>query len=304
MRSTILAAVLCAAMAGCSASAIETPPAAAITLPPVTAPAGVTLSALPTGYIHSRAALTYKGGGFGDKRTLVVGAILVRHPQGDLLFDAGFGRDAKEHYKTTPLLMRLASRYDLTTPAADQLKAAGIDPTGLKGVVLTHLHFDHISGLEHLPGAPVMLPASEVEFAGSGDRAAKLAHRMELQKHEGFSFDGPAYLGFPASHDVFGDGTVVLVPAAGHTPGSVIAFVATSDGKRYALIGDTAWQSEGVTLPAEKPWPASIADHDGAGVREQLIRLHQLHEAAPELIIVPAHDTRVWNTLPQLAAKP
>jgi N-acyl homoserine lactone hydrolase len=49
---------------------------------------------------------------------------------------------------------------------------------------------------------------------------------------------------------VWGDGSIVLVPAPGHTPGSIVAFIALPTGKRYALIGDLTWQLEGVTA-----WP-------------------------------------------------
>jgi glyoxylase-like metal-dependent hydrolase (beta-lactamase superfamily II) len=57
---------------------------------------------------------------------------------------------------------------------------------------------------------------------------------------------GP-YLGFPRSHDVYGDGSIVCVPAPGHTPGSIIVFVTLPNNVRYALVGDLVWQREGLT---------------------------------------------------------
>jgi hypothetical protein len=38
---------------------------------------------------------------------------------------------------------------------AEQLASAGISPSALTGIVLTHAHWDHVSGLEDLPGVPV-----------------------------------------------------------------------------------------------------------------------------------------------------
>jgi glyoxylase-like metal-dependent hydrolase (beta-lactamase superfamily II) len=41
-------------------------------------------------------------------------------------------------------------------------------------------------------------------------------------RYDEYGFEGSPYLGFPESHDVYGDGSIVVVPAPGHTPGSVI----------------------------------------------------------------------------------
>lgn len=114
-------------------------------------------------------------------------------------------------------------------------------------------------------------------------------------------FEGPAYGGFPVSHDVFGDGSVVVVPAGGHTPGSVVIFVRTAE-RDVALIGDLAWQQEGVNIPAERPWISrDMVDQEAGGVRASLVLLHQLQQANPGLLIVPSHDRRVTSTLPRLA---
>jgi N-acyl homoserine lactone hydrolase len=98
---------------------------------------------------------------------------------------------------------------------------------------------------------------------------------------------------------VFRDGSVVLVPVPGHTPGSVIAFVNTPDNKRYAFVGDLVWQREGVELPAERPWLSRrLVDDDEAAVRREVARLHRLAQRNPDLVVVPAHDRRVLDTLP------
>ena len=44
-------------------------------------------------------------------------------------------------------------------------------------------------------------------------------------RYEEYGFKGGPYVGFSVSHDVYGDGSIVVVPASGHTPGSVIIFV-------------------------------------------------------------------------------
>lgn len=296
---------LTALFAAVSLAACGAPPSKAELAPPAPPPAahppvGMTLSAIPSGSTQSTAAMAFEGGKGDDRRTFVAGAILVDHPKGRLLFDAGYGRDVMEHFKTAPAIMRASVKPQLTTPVAEQLAAGGVAPSSLKAVVLTHAHWDHVSGLQHFPGVPVWVTKAELAFVKGGDRATELARRLGTADYKTYDFPGGPYLGFPKSYDVFGDGSVVLVPTPGHTPGSIAAFVNTPDGKRYVLVGDTAWQAEGVDLPAQKPMLArAIADHDGPGTWKSLQMLHAAKAAVPDLIVVPAHDDRVWKTLPQ-----
>lgn len=275
-------------------------PAAPPAWPAAQPPVGMSLHAVPTGRMFARAALAYRGGAWDEERTFVIGGILVRHPGGNLLFDAGFGSDVDAHFKTTPLIAQWLSRYEKGVPAARQLADAGV---ALKAVVLTHAHWDHVSGLADLGGVPVWLAAREQAFVASGDAATALARMLGTASYTALAFDSGPYMGFATSKDVFGDGSVVLVPAPGHTPGSLVAFVLLPGGQRYALISDLAWQIEGVDGPAPKHWLASrLADADGDATLAMLRKMHALKAAHPQLQVVPAHDARVWARLPGLGA--
>mgnify|MGYP000744719557 CR=1 FL=1 len=140
--------------------------------------------------------------------------------------------------------------------------------------------------------------------AARGDAPqAALMRSFKSLDYRKYEFDGGAYLGFPQSHDVWGDGSVVVVPAPGHTPGSVVVFLALPSGKRYALLGDLVWAMEGITLPAERPWlPRWLIGEDAAQVRENVTRLAAIHARYPEIELVPAHDMRALATLPHFPA--
>lgn len=273
-------------------------------LPPASPPKGMSLSALPTGIMRSQAGLAFRGGSFTDERVFVMTPVLVRHPRGDLLFDAGFGRAVDAHVASLPWLARQFTVYEKGRPAAEQLSAGGLDPLTLTGIVLTHAHWDHVSGLDSLGAVPVWLPAAEEGFIAGDNEHAALARQMVRTPAHTYDFDDGAYLGFPRSHDVWGDGAIVLVPASGHTPGSVIAFITLPSGARHALLGDLVWQLDGVTRPAERPWIARrLIGEDSAQVRENILRIAAIHQRFPQIRLLPAHDAAAMAGLPVFPAR-
>ncbi|HEX3596774.1 MAG TPA: MBL fold metallo-hydrolase, partial [Polyangiaceae bacterium] len=127
-------------------------------------PDGMSLAAIRAGSMSSRAAFAFRGGAFGDERSFNMGAIYLHHPKGDLLFDTGFGRHVDDQMKQQNILVRTITKYTKGIPVADQLAAAHIDPMKLKGIVLTHAHWDHVSGLDDLRGVPVLVSQKELDF--------------------------------------------------------------------------------------------------------------------------------------------
>lgn len=268
-------------------------------LPRASPPPGMSISTIPTGVIESRAALAFSGGSYSDLRHFALCAVLVRHPSGDLLFDTGIGKNWQTHFSALPWLMRKATKVKPGIPAAQQLLAHGYSPSNLAGIVLTHSHWDHISGVEDFSSVPVWMTNEEISFVDSGHRSTAVARSIGTFPKKPYLFaDGP-YLGFSSSHDVWADGSVVLVPAPGHTPGSVIAFIALPSGHRIALIGDIVWQMEGVGREVPKPWLSRmIADYSPGDVQRLIHALAHLQATRPEIKMIPSHDERAMNLLP------
>ena len=277
-------------------SPLATPAAWAGPLPEANPPADMGVYHLPTGTYETRAALAMRGGSLSDKRSFAASATLVRHPKGDLLIDAGFGADLARHIAMLPWYMR--SPHEAGRTAAEQLDAAGYDRGRLLGVVLTHAHWDHASGLDSLRGTPLWLNAAERQYAANEPDGKVFRSVSQGYEIRAYGFDSGPYLGFPASHDVHGDGSVVIALAAGHTAGSVIVFVTVPSGRRYAFIGDLTWQLDGIRRRVERPWlMQKFADHDPAAVRESLLRMIALDEL---IQIVPAHDLGAYDGIPRL----
>jgi N-acyl homoserine lactone hydrolase len=268
-------------------------------LPAASPPPEMTLIQLPTGVTHRSAAFAYRGGSLCDKRDFLMMALLVKHPQGDLLIDTGFGRNIEAQIRAMPLFFRAVTRYQRTRSAAEQLDAAGYDRKALRAIVLTHAHWDHVSGVPDFAETPVWVTKEERSFIEDGGWLTSLIRSFPDVRYVEYEFEGAAYLGFPRSHDVYGDGAIVIVPAPGHTPGSVVVFLTLLNGKRYAMIGDLAWQREGVSNRVERPWlQRMLGDWDPVQVRENLVRMAAIEQRFPEIVMVPAHDARGFEGIP------
>lgn len=282
-----------------------------LTLPTAYPPQGMSLELIDTGVMASKAGLAYRGGSLTEDRDFAMVAYLVRHPKGDLLIDAGLGKDAKRHLEEQPALMRSSSTLIQNGWLGQRLAAAGYAPERLAGVLLTHSHWDHVSGLGDLPPVTVWVSSREHH---EGNAVFKSMSRLTVREHV---FDGGPYLGYARSRDVWGDGSVVVVPAPGHTPDSVIIFVTLPEQvsarvteqvparvtgqRRFAFVGDIVWQQEGIELPAERPLLARrLVDGDEARVRTEIGHLAALRARFPSLVFVPAHDARPAAQLPKL----
>src|SRR4051812_38101711 len=107
-------------------------------------------------------------------------AYVLRHPSaGAIVVDTGLHPDAHESVRADygPVLGRLfASLTPAGRPFDAQLRDAGVDPSGVEIVVMTHLHVDHTSGMRLLPNATVVLSAREWA-AATGPAALRKGYR-------------------------------------------------------------------------------------------------------------------------------
>ena len=94
-----------------------------------------------------------------------------------------------------PLLFRLGTDLVRFQAAADQLDAAGYDRRQLRYILLTHAHWDHVSGVPDFPGVPVLVTAAEHRFIDEGGWATAHAKGMNAVFQE-YAFDGGPYMSF------------------------------------------------------------------------------------------------------------
>jgi glyoxylase-like metal-dependent hydrolase (beta-lactamase superfamily II) len=231
--------------------------------------------------------------------------VAVRDDGTVVLIDAGMSRETCASPRRTLGRAQVTFTGVRTRPGdaiVDQLAALGIDRSRVRTIVATHMHFDHVGGAQDFPEAEVV--CSDVELSAyrsrvdSGYRAADLEYARMRPVYLGA---GPSY-GFGASHDVFGDGQIVMLDAHGHTPGIVAVALRTRE-RCYVHVGDVAYQSWEWGLSPKGPsrlarliaWRPDLLPMRYSNLRDC--------EADPRRpVIVPSHDRAVFDALPHAPA--
>jgi N-acyl homoserine lactone hydrolase len=164
---------------------------------------------------------------------------LIRHPEGDVLFDSGAHPELIDSPQGR--LGAAADSYDLVMAPGDdvvnRLRTIGIEPDAVGHVVQSHLHFDHAGGLGFLPEATVYVQRDELPFA----------YWPPVYQRDGFvrrDFDSVTrWKQLRGEYDVFNDGRLVIFPTPGHTPGHQSLLVKLTD-QAYILAGDAVFDED------------------------------------------------------------
>ncbi len=190
-----------------------------------------------------------------EPHTVPVSALVYLHPEyGPVLIDTGFGERTKKDPRDYP--GRFTSRMmglQVQATLPDLLPDLGYEVADVQHIVCTHLHYDHAGGVEDFPQATLWIGPGEWDF-GSEKRTTRgvdprpyLAHA----DHREVPYDDGPYGPFDAHEDLFGDGSVVLLPSPGHTPGSLSVLVNLPGGS-FLYTGDAAWVDANWQLPTPK----------------------------------------------------
>ena len=115
---------------------------------------------------------------------LVTQCLVMETKSGLVVADTGIGRGYIEN-RETKLGFRirdfvLGVQNDLSEALVVQLEKKGINPNEVKHIFLSHLDFDHCSGLKDFPKAKIHLSETEWKTANKGE---KLKHRLRYRRN-------------------------------------------------------------------------------------------------------------------------
>lgn len=231
--------------------------------------------------------------------TVPVYAYLIDHPRhGVLMVDAGItweqAHDHDGYYNHNAMVSRLLSQRDEYRQAPEQdlrvrLGRLGYHPDDVATVFLTHVHDDHAGGLRHLPTATVVLDRRDWD---QGVRYGYSFERVEANLRFP-RYDSGAYGTFPDSQDYFGDGSVILLPTPGHSPGHQCVLLRMDDGS-VLFMGDTLYTLRHLAVDEVRQLTLG-----GADTANQLDAARRVQDLLADPTVAPlfAHETTPYRSV-------
>lgn len=245
---------------------------------------------------------------------IVAHVLLVEHPTGLVLVDAGFGRaDQADRSRIGPMRALLRPSHEDADTAAAAVERLGHRPEDVTDVVLTHLDLDHAGGIADFPGARVHTTAAEHRAALPRPRGrdalryrpAQLLHdaRWEIHQGPGDPWSEPASGVRLSGIEVLPG--ITMLPTHGHTRGHT-AVAVQSDRGLLVHAGDAVFDGSVLTdvdpagrrmrpLRVLRAFEQVIA-HDRSRIAGNHAALRHLHTSG-EAVVIPAHDPRVYEAL-------
>ena len=175
--------------------------------------------------------------GVGDNETtvreLVVPCYVIEHPKGTLLWDGGLPSAVADMpgWQRNP---ESGTQFRLQRTLQDQLLGMDLDfdLTSIDLAAFSHIHYDHVGVANELTNATWLVQRGDYDVVAN-DAAVPAydpALLADIRKRPTQVLDG--------DFDVFGDGTVRLIAATGHTPGHQVLYVELAEFGPLILSGD------------------------------------------------------------------
>ena len=160
-----------------------------------------------------------------------VPCFLVVHPKGTLMWDVGAVPDSA--FKSgggDSAMLRYATS---TKPLTAQLAEIGYRPGDITYLSLSHFHWDHVGNANVFAGATwlVRKPERDIMFSEPPSPRTEPANYSALKNSKTVIVTKDDY-------DVFGDGTVVMKSAPGHSPSHQVLFLKLAKTGPVLLSGD------------------------------------------------------------------
>lgn len=170
---------------------------------------------------------------------LSVGCYLIAHPKGTLMWDVGVIPDSTFPSDGQPATKLYATA---TKTLKAQLSQAGYNPNDITYLAMSHSHWDHLANANEFAHSTWLVRPIErnILFGPNPPERSTPDEYNALKDSKTVSLPEGDY-------DVFGDGSVIIKPAYGHTPGHSVLYVKLAKTGPVVLSGDLYHYPEEVT---------------------------------------------------------
>jgi glyoxylase-like metal-dependent hydrolase (beta-lactamase superfamily II) len=190
------------------------------------------LYALDCGHATFKDMGVFSDAGEYDGRSgeLAVPCFLIRHPKGDLLWDLGLG----DRFAAMKDGSDAAPGVHISVPVTlmAQLQSLQLEPKDIAFIAFSHLHWDHTGNANEFPDATWIVNKAELAAATTlpppNGVLPDTFSAYKSAKIESIDYD----------YDVFGDGSVMILRATGHTPGHQVLKLKLHHSGTIILSGD------------------------------------------------------------------
>ena len=239
-------------------------------------------------------------------------AYAFEHRDGLVLFDTGADPAlvSDPGYVSSPIgrfILKKVFRFHIGPEDAldKRLEAIGLAATDVSKVVVSHLHFDHIGGIAHVPNAELLVSEDDWRRLDepNPERDWFLREHIELPgaNWQPIAFkptSDPLLAPFGACYDCMGDGSMMLLPTPGHTPGSMSLLVRSSGLPPLLFVGDLTYELE----PLQNDQVPGIGDPEQ--LKASFANVRHLENALPDLVVIPSHDPYASEKLANALGRP
>ncbi len=231
--------------------------------------------------------------------TIDLPGFVLEHPdEGLVVFGTGVSRadEGGKFVYPSPLVEALMEVSP--SPAGDlakQMRDAGLDPSAVAHVIVSDLGFDQTGGLSGFEDAEVVVDRRARREDVGVRSLTTLLDRASIEevrswRHVDYDDSRPFAI-FAGRHDVFGDGSVILVSLSGQDRGTQGAIV-TLPGLTLMLAGNAAITTNSWRFVSKPRWTALPEEW-----WQHAWRIKKFAELATDLVVVPGHDLSVLAAL-------
>lgn len=229
------------------------------------------------------------------------GVFLIKHREyGYILYDTGYSTKILEK-KLKYFLYRFLNPINIRKEAMInfQLEKRGIKTEDIKYIILSHLHPDHIGGLEFFPKAQIIVTKKCFEEYRKNSLCSLIFKELLPENFENSlsiieNLSENKSFKYLKTYDLFSDESIFLTELDGHSSGQCCVYI---ESKKLFIAADATWRTEFLdTIDKMKLLPRLI-QNNFSEYKKSISILKNIQNDGIRILVSHDKSSRVWKVL-------